>query len=79
MQIGSQPYSREAAQARVNGIMGAPLAGGSLAQQQGAPPTGVGYSVASTHDYLGYPKDQPVFGTGQEGLWDDEERTEELW
>lgn len=31
-----------------------------------------GYSVASTHDYLGY-------SNNQQGLWDDEERAEELW
>ncbi|KYG40542.1 hypothetical protein M433DRAFT_160266, partial [Acidomyces richmondensis BFW] len=35
------------------------------------------YSVATTHDYLGYPKDQQPFG--QAGLWDDEEKTEDLW
>ncbi|KAK0856097.1 hypothetical protein LTS02_007829 [Friedmanniomyces endolithicus] len=85
VQVGGQQYSREAAQARVNGIMGAPHhsggggggggGGGPSQAQQGAH----GYSVASTHDYLGYPKDQQPFGTGQEGLWDDEEKAEELW
>lgn len=30
-----------------------------------------GYSVASTHDYLGY--------SNQQGMWDNEERTEDLW
>ena len=40
-----------------------------------------GYSVASTHDYLGYPKDQQPFGeqTQSNGLWDDEKVAEELW
>lgn len=33
---------------------------------------GSGYSVASTHDYLGY-------SNNQQGLWEDEERAEELW
>ena len=37
------------------------------------------YSVAGTHDYLGYPKDQQPFGS-QGGLWDDDdERREEMW
>lgn len=32
---------------------------------------GGNYSVASTHDYLGY--------SGSQQLWDDDEREEELW
>ena len=35
------------------------------------------YSVAGTHDYLGYPKGQQPFDS-QGGLWDDEEKRE-LW
>ena len=38
---------------------------------------GNGYSVASTHDYLGYSTDGQPFGQ-QQGLWDDEEK-EDLW
>ncbi|KAK5724486.1 hypothetical protein LTR15_004531 [Elasticomyces elasticus] len=81
LQMGSQQYSREAAQARVNGIMGAPLAGGGAhqQQQQQQQPPAVGYSVASTHDYLGYPKDQQPFGGGQDGLWDGEKDEDPLW
>ncbi|KAK3069301.1 hypothetical protein LTR53_012477 [Teratosphaeriaceae sp. CCFEE 6253] len=83
----AQQYSREAAQARVNGIMGAPAGSGGHAVSGagggggggGAGPGQAGYSVASTHDYLGYPKDQQPFGTGQQGLWDDERASEELW
>lgn len=64
-----QHYSRESAQARVDGIMG-----GS------GHPQAAGYSVASTHDYLGYPKDEQPFSSGQDGgLWDDNEKAEELW
>ena len=36
-----------------------------------------GYSVASTHDYLGYRHDEKPFG--DKGLWEDEEKAEELW
>ncbi|KAK1013984.1 hypothetical protein LTS01_000514 [Friedmanniomyces endolithicus] len=91
VQVGGQQYSREAAQARVNGIMGAPHhsggggggggggSGGGGGGGGGGPSGAHGYSVASTHDYLGYPKDQQPFGTGQEGLWDDEDKAEELW
>lgn len=38
-----------------------------------------GYSVANTHDYLGYGKDQQPFDRDERGLWDDEERGEEMW
>ncbi|KAK3110557.1 hypothetical protein LTR53_015030 [Teratosphaeriaceae sp. CCFEE 6253] len=80
----AQQYSREAAQARVNGIMGAPAGSGgghavSGGGGGGGGPGPGGYSVASTHDYLGYPKDQQPFGTGQQGLWDDDRASEELW
>jgi hypothetical protein len=71
MQVGSHQYSREAAQARVNGLMGGGEGGGGGGQP-------ASYKVASTHDYLGYPKDQQPFGTGQDGLWDDE-KEQELW
>lgn len=39
-----------------------------------------GYSVASTHDYMGYSREQMSFGD-QAGLWDedDEEKGEEMW
>ncbi|KAK5162849.1 uncharacterized protein LTR77_011106 [Saxophila tyrrhenica] len=44
---------------------------------------GGGYSVAGTHDYLGYPKEQQGFGGGERGLWDDDDEgrggREELW
>jgi hypothetical protein len=38
-----------------------------------------GYSVASTHDYLGYRHDEKPFGEGS--MWDDGDKgkTEELW
>ena len=36
-----------------------------------------GYSVAGTHDYLGYPKDQQPFES--QGLWDDDRKSEEMW
>lgn len=36
-----------------------------------------GYSVAQTHDYLGYPKDQQPFDS--RGLWENEEKAEDLW
>lgn len=39
---------------------------------------GDGYSVAGTHDYLGYGNSQQSFST-QAGLWDDEEKAEDLW
>ena len=61
-------YSHESAQERVNGIMGQPAAG-----------SGGGYSVASTHDYLGYPKDQQPFDNRGGDLWDDDRKSEELW
>lgn len=35
-----------------------------------------GYSVASGHDYLGYPKDQRGYSNDQ--MWEDEE-SEDLW
>ena len=54
-------YSTQSAPARANG-------GGG-----GGP---AGYSVATTHDYLGYPKDQQPFG--QQSLWEDE-KSEDLW
>ncbi|KAI7122979.1 hypothetical protein KC324_g18065, partial [Hortaea werneckii] len=68
---GGGYYNREAAQARANGIMTGQAAG---------------YSVASGHDYLGYPKGEQPFGGGGvegggsgsgngggggEGLWDE--------
>ena len=43
-------------------------------QQQQQP----SYSVASTHDYLGYPKDQQPFGQDV-GLWDEEKAGNEQW
>ena len=52
---------------RTNGLSNGGGRGGSRA----------GYSVAGTHDLLGYPKDQQPFGS-QGGLWDDEEKRE-LW
>jgi hypothetical protein len=77
-------YDNRYSTQRVNGIMGNPVdrsgssnggpAGGGGGAGAGG---GMGYSVASTHDYLGYPKDQHSFG--QQGLWDDEEKTEDLW
>ena len=36
-----------------------------------------GYSVAGSHDYLGYPKDKQPFDSQR--LWDDDRRYEELW
>ena len=36
-----------------------------------------GYSVAQSHDYLGYPKDKQPFNS--QGLWDEEEKPEDLW
>ncbi|KAK5156666.1 hypothetical protein LTS14_004878 [Recurvomyces mirabilis] len=63
-------YSHETAQERVNGIMGQP-ATNSGGQQS--------YSVASTHDYLGYPKDQQPFDARGGDLWDDDRKSEELW
>ncbi|KAK3699844.1 hypothetical protein LTR37_016259 [Vermiconidia calcicola] len=38
---------------------------------------GGGYSVANTHDYLGYPKDRQPFGS--QGLWEDDQKDEEMW
>ncbi|EMC99684.1 hypothetical protein BAUCODRAFT_346262 [Baudoinia panamericana UAMH 10762] len=44
-----------------------------------ASPQTSGYSVASTHDYLGYHKDEQPFSAGADGrLWDDE-KAEGLW
>ncbi len=40
-------------------------------------PSAGGYAVAQSHDYLGYPKDQAPFDS--RGLWDDEEKAEDLW
>lgn len=43
---------------------------------------GGGYSVSSTHDYLGYSKERGKVGVssgGGGGLWDEGEREEELW
>ena len=54
------------------GNVGGSGSGGAQLQQQ------AGYSVASTHDYLGYPKDQQPFGQDA-GLWDAEKAGEELW
>ncbi|KAK5123632.1 hypothetical protein LTR85_002670 [Meristemomyces frigidus] len=83
------PYS--SARSRVNGIMtgghtgggsnhgsnhgsGGGGGGGQQQQQQS------GYSVATTHDYLGYPKDQQPFGhEGSGALWEGEKGGEELW
>ncbi|KAK5133877.1 hypothetical protein LTR08_007208 [Meristemomyces frigidus] len=70
-----------AAQSRVAGIMtggqpvqnaggGGPSSGGGAQQP--------GYSVASTHDYLGYPKDQQPFGQDA-SLWDEEKGGDEPW
>ncbi|RMX83331.1 hypothetical protein D0869_05389, partial [Hortaea werneckii] len=71
---GGGYYNREAAQARANGIMTGQAAG---------------YSVASGHDYLGYPKGEQPFGTaegggssgngggGGGGLWDEGEEVED--
>ncbi|KAI7157939.1 hypothetical protein KC349_g5251 [Hortaea werneckii] len=71
---GGGYYNREAAQARANGIMTGQAAG---------------YSVASGHDYLGYPKGEQPFGTaeggggsgngggGGGGLWDEGEDVED--
>ncbi|KAI7220654.1 hypothetical protein KC333_g2218 [Hortaea werneckii] len=70
---GGGYYNREAAQARANGIMTGQAAG---------------YSVASGHDYLGYPKGEQPFGTaegggsssgngGGAGLWDEGEEVED--
>lgn len=47
---------------------------------QNGPPraNGAGYSVSSTHDYLGYPKHQEPFT--QDSLWNDaNEKEPELW
>ncbi|KAI6825183.1 hypothetical protein KC342_g11180, partial [Hortaea werneckii] len=49
---GGGYYNREAAQARANGIMTGQAAG---------------YSVASGHDYLGYPKGEQPFGSAEGG------------
>ena len=38
-----------------------------------------GYSVANTHDYLGYAKDRQPFERDEGGLWDDDEKGEEMW
>ncbi|RMY51707.1 hypothetical protein D0865_06192, partial [Hortaea werneckii] len=72
---GGGYYNREAAQARANGIMTGQAAG---------------YSVASGHDYLGYPKGEQPFGTakgsggsgnggggGGGGLWDEGDEVED--
>ncbi|KAK4549517.1 hypothetical protein LTR36_006514 [Oleoguttula mirabilis] len=82
------PYS--GARSRVNGIMtgghtggGAHSSGGSGGGGAGSGGGGSGqqpgYSVASTHDYLGYPKDQQPFGQDGGALWEDEKAGEELW
>ncbi|KAI7117761.1 hypothetical protein KC352_g33728, partial [Hortaea werneckii] len=68
---GGGYYNREAAQARANGIMTGQAAG---------------YSVASGHDYLGYPKGEQPFGSAEAGggssgsgagLWDDGDEGED--
>ena len=67
---------RLSAQERANMLMN----GGGSAGGGGGGGRGSAYSVASTHDYLGYPKDQQPFGQSDgKGLWDDEEKGEELW
>lgn len=75
-QTGSDQYSREAAQARANGIMGG--GGHQKSAVDGRGSGSGGYSVAGTHDYLGYPKDQQPFGGDSGGLWDDE-KEQDLW
>ncbi|RMZ01634.1 hypothetical protein D0864_03410, partial [Hortaea werneckii] len=68
---GGGYYNREAAQARANGIMTGQAAG---------------YSVASGHDYLGYPKGEQPFGSAEAGgggsgtgggLWDEGDEGED--
>ncbi|KAK6437058.1 hypothetical protein LTR95_006741 [Oleoguttula sp. CCFEE 5521] len=52
------------------GAAGGAIAGGAVA--------GTGYAVASTHDYMGYSSEQMSFGD-QAGMWDDDEKGEEMW
>nr|OQO31836.1 hypothetical protein B0A51_00738 [Rachicladosporium sp. CCFEE 5018] len=49
---------------------GGAMAGGAVASN--------GYAVASTHDYMGYSSEQMSFGD-QAGMWDDDEKGEEMW
>ncbi|KAF2772357.1 hypothetical protein EJ03DRAFT_324783 [Teratosphaeria nubilosa] len=71
-------YSSQSDPARVNGILGQPVDRPSR-NSGGYNHGNGGYSVASTHDYLGYPKDQQPFG--QDSLWDDERKEDggDLW
>jgi len=81
-------YQRQQAVARANGIMtGQPIGGGDAGggggggggSGGGMEGAGRGYSVASTHDYLGYPKDQAGFDGGGR-LWEEEEQgSGEMW
>ncbi|KXS99660.1 hypothetical protein AC578_9900 [Pseudocercospora eumusae] len=76
----SSHHQRRASQDRGQQSYSSHSGSGSNPRTNGAGANGTnsqGYSVATTHDYLGYSKSEPF--SSQQGLWNEREVEEELW
>ncbi|KAF7195560.1 Protein zds1 [Pseudocercospora fuligena] len=73
-------HQRRASQDRGQQSYSSHSGNGSNPRTNGAGANGTnsqGYSVATTHEYLGYSKSEPF--SSQQGLWNEREVEEELW